>query len=411
LRLPEGTVVDLEAAAATVEHARSALAQGRGAEVLARLEEASEVARRPFLPEVVGTWPTERRTRQRVLRIRAVAALAEARLAAGLVAEAVAAAREVVDLDPFQESAHRLLMSVLARSGNRAQALVAYEQCRKLLADELGVDPSPETETLFLELLHTEPASGGVRVVPAPRGPELPARLRIESEKLLVGRTREIEAIRGRIEQEPGPPGVLLVAGDAGMGKTSLVAHAVRDTHALVLYGRCDEDVTLAYRPLVEALTQLATHLPAEVVADHLALYGTGLSRLAPELGPPPAELRPAADPQAERHLLFRAVSALLTRAATDRPVVLVVDDLHWADKPSLQLLRYLADATEPSWLLFVLTYRTTALAQGGDAADTIHELSRQPGAQRLPCRRARPVEPRPRPGPGVVPRGAGPPR
>ncbi|HEU5469666.1 MAG TPA: AAA family ATPase [Actinophytocola sp.] len=386
LSLPGCTVVDLEEAALEVEHAIGALAAGRAAEAVGRLAEADRITGRPLLLEADGEWIRERRARLRELRIRALHALSEARLAAGLPADAAVAAREVIDLDPFRESAHRLLMSVLAGGGNRAQALVAYEQCRQLLAAELGTDPSPETEALFLDLLHAEPGPGGR----TSGGPGLPARLGTESGGLLVGRVHELEAVRRRLAPaRPGPPAIVLVAGEAGMGKTALVAHAAREADAagaLVLYGRCDEQVTLAYRPVVEGLTQLAAHLPAELVADHLGVYGTGLLRLVPELRPRAALAGSGqgTDPQTERHLLFRAVTALLTRAAADRPVLLVVDDLHWADKPSLLLLRYLATAAEPSRLALVVTYRDTELAAGGAAAGTVHELLRQPDAVRL---------------------------
>ncbi|WP_285499466.1 AAA family ATPase [Actinokineospora sp. NBRC 105648] len=389
LHLPAGAVVDLEQAEGDVEDALAALAAGRAAEAADRLERVDRVARRPFLPEADGPWVRERRTQNRALRIRALEALTGARMAAGLPAEAVA--REVVDLDPFRESAHRLLISALAGGGNRAQALVAYEQCRRLLAEELGVDPSPETEAVYLELLTAEACPPPATAAgPTPGAPEFPARLLVESIGLLVGRTRELDLLRGRmVPTSTGPPGVLLISGEPGMGKTALVAHAARDAcaaGALVLYGRCDEEVTLAYRPVVEGLSQITKHLPADVVADHLARYGTGLLRLVPELRSrvPRTAPDPGTDPQTERHLLFRAVAALFTRAATDRPVVLVVDDLHWADKPSLLLLRYLATAAAPGRLVLATTYRGTELVEGGDAAATVRELARQPGAHRL---------------------------
>jgi DNA-binding SARP family transcriptional activator len=395
LRLPEGTVVDLEKAAADVEHALTALAAVRVADEIPRLEEADRITRRPFLPEADGEWVRERRTRQRALRLRVLEALATARLAAKQPAEAVPAAREAIALEPFRESSHRLLMSALTGSGNRAQALVAYEQCRALLGEELGVDPSPETEALFIELLHAEPASAR----PARSGgrpldePGLPARLRVESGRLLVGRVRELELIRRRITRpRRGPPSILLVDGEIGMGKTVLVAHAAENARAdgaLVLYGHCDEKVMLAYAPLAEALTQLAAHLPAELVTDHLATYGTGLLRLVPELrqrasATVPAESGPGVDPQTERYLLFRAAAALLASASADRTVLLIVDDLHWADRPSLQLLRYLTAATDSSRLVLLLTCRGTGLAASSDAGNTIHELLRQPEAERL---------------------------
>lgn len=367
LSLPERTVVDVESVAATIEHARVALAEHRSAAAVDALEEAVAVTRRPFLPELDGDWVREHRARLWAARLRALEALGEARLAAGLPGAAVAAVREVIDLDPFRESSHRLLMAVLAGSGNRAKALLAYEKCRRLLAEELGADPSPETEAMYRELLGGE----------GPGRPDvagLPTWLRIMSEEPLAGRSREL-AVFGRLDlTSPGPPRVVLVSGEAGVGKTTLIAHAAEATGALVLYGRCAESRKLAYRPFVEALTQLAGHVPGALLADIVATYGTGVVRLVPELRDGPA---PGPEP-GDRHLLFRAVATLLTRVAADRAVWLIVDDLHRADELSLLLLRYLAGATEPSRLVFVAAYRDPA---GADVARTVAGL---PSAVRL---------------------------
>ncbi|MEV5721146.1 BTAD domain-containing putative transcriptional regulator [Amycolatopsis mediterranei] len=378
--LPAGAVVDVERALADAEAGLAALDAGRPADAVPRLTAAEAVAGAPFLAGTEGEWAGGWRTRLRALRVRVLEALCRARTATGQAAEAALAARAVIDLDPFRESAHRLLMAALTAAGNRAQALVVYEQCRALLADELGADPSPETEVMFLGLLHT-----GSR--PTPRPPAaLPTRLAAESGGLLVGRVREVAAVRaGMVRDVPGPPVAVVVAGEAGIGKTAVVAHAARaarDAGALVLCGRCDEEVVLAYRPVVEAITQLAAHLPAEAVAEHVAVYGAGLLRLVPELRVRVPAADPGADQQTEQHLLFRSVAALLAAAAADRPLVLVVDDLHWADKPSLLLLRYLATAADPARLAMVVTCRDGDLA--GDAERTVRELLRLPGARRV---------------------------
>lgn len=377
LWLPEATVVDLELAAAEAE---TAFAAGRSEDVADRLDRAAGILRRPFLPSVDSEWVRHRRSGQRALLLRVLEALAEARLAAGSVLAAAEIAREVIDLDQFRESAHRLLLRALAAGGNRAQALGAYDQCRRLLADELGVDPAPETAQLFNRLLHAEPADRDVSVPPA-----LPGRLRRECDGIFAGRAHEREVLQRRVEQ--GPPGIVLLEGTAGIGKTALVARVGEHAHAqgtVVLYGRCDEEVTLAYRPITEALTQLGDHLSDDVITRHLTRYGTGLLRLVPELGQrlsaQPREL--ASDPDTERHLLFRAVAMLLA-TAVDGPVMLVIDDLHWADRPSLALLRHLAGALDSSRVVIVATYRGDELADG-PRAHTIHDLMRYPGTARV---------------------------
>jgi DNA-binding SARP family transcriptional activator len=147
--VPDTTEVDVEQAAADITYARGL----PPAEAARLLERAVRLTRQPFLPESDRDWVRDRRTGLRAVRVRALAALCEAQLAAGRAGDAATVATELVELDRFNEPAHRLLVTALARGGNRAQALVAYERCRRLLADELGVDPSPETKTTYLALL------------------------------------------------------------------------------------------------------------------------------------------------------------------------------------------------------------------------------------------------------------------
>jgi DNA-binding SARP family transcriptional activator len=149
LRVPDATEVDVEQAAADIAYARGL----PPADAARLLERAARLARQPFLPESDRDWVRNRRTGLRAVRVRALEALCEARMAEGRAGEAATVATELVELDQFNEPAHRLLVTALARGGNRAQALLAYERCRRLLADELGVDPSPETKTTYIALL------------------------------------------------------------------------------------------------------------------------------------------------------------------------------------------------------------------------------------------------------------------
>jgi len=154
LRLP-GTWVDIDAAADAIHRAEPLLRRGRVDEACGWALAARAIARRPLLPGAEGPWVTHRRDRLRDLHLRALEALAEIWLRRGVAALAVADAEEALRLEPFRESAHRALMRAHAAAGNRAEALRAYEECRRLLGTDLGVDPSPETEGVYLEVLRS----------------------------------------------------------------------------------------------------------------------------------------------------------------------------------------------------------------------------------------------------------------
>ena len=118
-----------------------------------------------------------------------------------------------------------------------------------------------------------------------------------------------------------------------------------------MLLGRCDEEVGAPYRPFHEALSHLVAHADEELLRTHVASHGGELARMVPALGQRLGELPPpqTTDPDTERYLLYAAVVGLLEEASRQRPVVLLLDDLHWADKPSLQLLRHVVANTSAS--------------------------------------------------------------
>ena len=153
LTLPAGTWIDVDAAADTLGRAERALAAGDLGEAHSEGSSAAELARRSFLPGQDGSWVEGRRRDQHELLVRSLECLNEASFGAEDFAEAARHAEEVVELEPYRESGYRLLMEAHAAAGNRAEALRAYERCRRLLAEELGAYPSPETESIYRELL------------------------------------------------------------------------------------------------------------------------------------------------------------------------------------------------------------------------------------------------------------------
>jgi DNA-binding SARP family transcriptional activator len=152
LTLPRGAWVDLEAARRALDEAEGDVRAGRLRDAWGPANVAASIAARPLLAGVDGEWITRARSSLRDVRVRAFECLAVAASSNGEHPLAAQLAREVVELEPFRETGWQLLMRALASAGNRAEALRAYAQCKKLLADELRVAPSPETEKIAREL-------------------------------------------------------------------------------------------------------------------------------------------------------------------------------------------------------------------------------------------------------------------
>jgi SARP family transcriptional regulator, regulator of embCAB operon len=153
LDLAKGSWIDVIAAKAAVDEAEAALAQEDVESAKRSATGAESLTRGPFLPGDDGTWVEEKRRELAGTRTRAVSALSVACLRASETEEAVRWAEKAVEAEPFRESGYRLLMEAHIAAGNRAEALRVYERCRRLLAEELGAFPSPETESLYRDLL------------------------------------------------------------------------------------------------------------------------------------------------------------------------------------------------------------------------------------------------------------------
>lgn len=214
---------------------------------------------------------------------------------------------------------------------------------------------------------------------------------RLEPGGAFVGRVRERAVLDGalRAVRAEGRRRVVLVSGEPGIGKTALtteIAGSARREGAVVLYGRCDEDLGIPYQPWIEALAHLVRHAPEELLSAHVAARGGVLVRLVPELGHRVGATPPvSSDPEAERYLVFGAVVDLLERVSNAAPVVLVLDDLHWADLPSLQLLHHVVGADAAALrVLVTATYRDTDVADDHPLAAALASLYREPGIERI---------------------------
>ncbi len=276
-------------------------------------------------------------------------------------------------------TAGQVLATAIVRgmAGRRNQAT-----CRPLGPLPLKGLPDP-VETL--EFLWEPALTRELDTVP------LPPRVSVRPATGVVGRRSELDLVTDAVKQvlSDGSRRVLFVSGEPGVGKSTLVAEAARaafEEGALVLFGHCEEDLTSPYQLFAEALTHLVTHIAEEELLAHVALYGSELARLVPALRSRVPDLPPskATDPEAERFVLFAAVTALLASAARSRPVVLVFDDLQWADAGSLTLLAHLAGNDESARMLILGTYRDSETSRSPGLVEAVASLRRHGGFERI---------------------------
>ncbi|HSD76933.1 MAG TPA: AAA family ATPase, partial [Solirubrobacteraceae bacterium] len=214
----------------------------------------------------------------------------------------------------------------------------------------------------------------------------LPASLRLRAPLPFVGRAAELRALAAALEPADAPALVpVVVAGEAGAGKSRLVAEGVSAAAARgarVLHGGCDAVVGVPYGPWVEALAPLVRD-DSHGVARALGSAAADLARVLPELraaAPEPLD----ADPDTQRHRLHGAVADLLALAAATAPLVVVLEDLHWADGGSIALLRHLARARPAAPVALVVTLRHGPADAGDELADALADLRRRDGVVRL---------------------------
>lgn len=303
----------------------------------------------PLAEDTYAEWarvPRERLHRARVdgceLAARAALGTGDARGAARWAADAVAA-------EPLRESAVLLMAHALAAAGDPAAALARLAELRGRLADELGVDPSPEVEQLQVALLRGEVAPARRVAVPGP------AVRRSFGDLAFVGRDDELARLRAVVAES----GVVTLAGLAGVGKSRLVAELVRGSALPVLAARAYLPERAEAWGLARSLLREALAVDAAVADDLPARVRHALAGVLPELGDGPAA---AVGGESHRALLMAGALRML-EAATGAGALLVIDDLQWADPSSLALLGSVL--ARLSRLAAVLAFRPDELAVG----------------------------------------------
>lgn len=352
---------------------------------VAEWAEAAALWRGPFLDglHVPGStgfadWllPERQAWENRMLEL--LARLAAAHEAAADWAALIAQARQALAIDPVQERFHRWLMLALYQSGERAAALNQYDEYRRWLRAEVGLEPDPATTALRDAI-----AAGDL---PRPRPVLHPAGRKQPLVLPLIGREAEMAAVQAALAQAGAGRGrAVLLHGEAGIGKTRLIeAIAWRDRESsasarpwrTILSGHCHAETSdLAFAPVVEALTGVLPRLDLSglrLAPAWLAEVGRLLPDVydrLPDLPPPPT-----LDPAEEKRRLFEGVTHFL--AALPGPVLLVVEDLHWADDGTLQLLAYLVRRPQARQVVLLFSARAGELP--GAVDQVLRQLERE---------------------------------
>lgn len=279
--------------------------------------------------------------------------------------------QQMLTLDPWREDLHRALMSVYDLLGKRAAALSQYEKCRRILAEELGVEPTVETTALYQRLRAGDGDQPGIAAPFA-----VPATPQIG----FVGRHEQLNQLKAAWAEARRAQGSLtLIEGEAGMGKSRLAEEALRyaaGQGAAVFRGRCYEfGSSVPYQPMIDVLRSMLLGAGQSEVQPRppvSALWLAEVARLLPELREiyPDLPAASAEDGDARRRL-FEAVTQSLSARRPQRsdatvhnqgdlwqPLVIFLDDLHWIDQATLDLLHYLIRRLAGSAIWFLGAYR-----------------------------------------------------
>jgi predicted ATPase/DNA-binding SARP family transcriptional activator len=361
------------------------------------LEEAGELYRGDLLAGLGVTeapfeeWLSAERERLREAVLEGLARLLGEQMRASNAAAALVTARRLIALDPLQEVVHRALMRLYAAGGRRDAALRQYQVCVDTLQRELGTEPEADTRRLYQEVLGGREGGGLAALretLPMPTDPPKRgglgcARELFVSEIPTVGRDAELVRLGEALEEAfAGRGQTMAILGEAGIGKSRLlseIGRRARERDGVVLLGRCyPTEMTIAYAPWVEAF-RVGGVLADVGVRERLEpTWQAELARLFPELGPA-GDAGPARPEDQVR--LLDAVTRLMQCLTASGPVALLLEDVHWADELSVQLLSTLARRIARWPTLVVVTAREEELGE----LPLLRDLLARPDVRRLP--------------------------
>lgn len=302
-----------------------------------------------------------------------------------------------LEADPLDEEALRGLIKALGDAGRATEAVRRFRHFEQRLQEEIGVSPDPETlatlesiTSMLNQVSTARPLVVTQRVRPhlANVVPSYPLPL----SGPLRGRQMELNTILtmlpGGDGSSPGPPGFALVAADAGMGKTRLLSEVARraaTSELLVLAGGCyEEEGRLPYGPLHDALFDYIQAQPDVLLQSQLGQLLPLMAEIVPEVWAriPILPETQSTDPQARRLRLYSTVAQVFQRISAERSLLLLLDDLHWADESTLQLLHFLLRQTGMQNVLIVGAYRTDEVIPGTPLAQLVDRAGTQEGCR-----------------------------
>ena len=374
LTLPPDTVTDIEFASGHQVPDADPVEAVRGARTVLGLLDG------PVLPDVTGDWADELRSTVHRLRQRALEVDAEMSSRVADHEHAVAAAERLIAADPLRESAYRIAMRGHVAMGERGRALDVAARCRAVLAEELGVTPSPETEELFLSILRADEET----VAAAP-----------EQRAGLIGRTAELATIADVVDRAARGRGqTVVITGEAGAGKSTVAneaMHRARHRGLDVLHGRCSEEAVVPFEPLVEAI---AAELDGMTPADARTRVSEtpGVVRLLPQTVRRLGLDLPVDHTDDDRSVVMTAVFDWLTGPSRSNGTLLVVDDLHWATPATLAVLRWIIRASESRRLCVIVTIRDEYL-DAPEIRSTLGRAGQNGTVHRIPLGGLTPAE------------------
>jgi len=338
-------------------------------------------------------WLVAERERLRELALEALAKLLRYQVDTGPAEPAIQTALRLLALDPLRETVHRTLMRLYTRQGRRANALRQYQVCVAVLQRELGVEPEPKTREVYQEVLQNRAQSTArlqtpVAPVSVPR--RGPARGRPDVPSLeapLVGREAELARLHQALAEACAGSGrAVMVLGEAGIGKTRLLdelAAQASQRGARPVVRRCYEaEQILPFGPWVDALRAGLEGRGGDPLKGLAPVWQAELARLLPELADPNLKSVSAADDYLR---LFGAVAWVIQTLAAERPLVLILEDLHWADEMSVRLFGFLARRVEAWPCLLVASAREEELGEVPLLVRLVEELRGQRQFVHLP--------------------------
>ena len=338
------------------------------------LMQAAKLYRGELLPGHYDDWLLVERERLEQRCIQLLHRLVNLLVDEGTYEQAIAYATQLRHTDPYREQTYRQLMTLYARTGDRTAALRAYHDCVTMLERHLGVEPSPETQELHRRILNPQND-----LVPPLRTPVALMTGKSTTEHLLVGRQAEWRRLQAAWQRaKPGEPHLVLVQGEAGIGKThlaeALLTRSVpQDKLAVHIRAYAAED-SLLYLPVIEWLR--SPPFP-EVLLDLDDVWLSECARLLPEIltARPDLTVPPALSDSWQKQRLFEALARAVL--APGKPLLVLFDDVQWADKETLEWLAYLMRYDAPVPLLLLGTVRMSEVSASHPLARLQQQLHR----------------------------------